>query len=460
MRYKRYAASDINLSPPTRLFRTESFRVAALFAILLLGLSWTLLGVVYWIVNDAEVSTLVSAVNSDIDTIENGYKDEGISEAIEVVKQRMGPSENTSAGYYFLQDGNRRKLAGNLDLGEPTVGLRRFVLRRASHDMTIMGRGAYIADTVYVFVGRDTSPITATKARLLDAFAWIAGASILIAGAGGIFFGVQSMRRIDAIARTCESIVAGRLNDRIPLRGSGDELDRLANVVNDMLDRISTLLENLRQVSSDVAHDLRTPLTHLRSRLENARQKCLTAEQYAATVGDAIGDTDRLLGIFSALLRLSQIESGTRRAVFSQVSLTQLLTKIYELYAPVAEDHAQALERVIQEEVIVNGDAELLTQLFSNLVENSLRHAPAGAIIRIGATSAPGAAVAFVEDNGPGIPVLERENVLRRFYRLATSRSTPGNGLGLALVAAVAKLHQARVELADNHPGLAVRIVF
>ena len=448
------------MSLPTRIFKTESFRVASLFAILLLGLSWTLLGVVYWIVNDAELAALTGAVDSDIDTIRNGYKDEGTPEATEVVNQRLGFHQNTASGYYFLHDAHAGKLAGNLDLTDRSLGLRHFKLRRGSRDIAILGRGANIAEGVYAFVGRDTAPITATRSRLLHAFAWIAGASVLLAVLGGIFLGMQSMRRIDAITRTCESIVAGKFNDRVPLRGSGDELDRLATVVNDMLDRISTLLDNLRQMSSDIAHDLRTPLTHLRTRLETARHKSQTIEDYAATVTDAIADTDRLLRIFGALLRLSQIESGTRREIFSDLSLSAVLAKIYELYSPVAEDHSQILQGVIPAAIHIRGDAELLTQMFSNLVENALRHAPAGSVITIGILQSAGAPTAFVADNGPGIPAAERDNVLRRFYRLAASRSTPGNGLGLALVAAIAKLHQATLQLDDNHPGLIVRIIF
>jgi signal transduction histidine kinase len=312
----------------------------------------------------------------------------------------------------------------------------------------------YIADGIYLFVGRDTSQITKTSVKILKAFAWIEGASILFAALGGIFFSVQFMRRIDAITRTCQSIIAGKFNDRIPLRGSGDELDGLSVAINNMLDRISTLLDNLRQVSSDVAHDLRTPLTHLRNRLEEARQKSVTTDDYAAVVARAIGDTDHLLDIFSALLRISQIESGSRLAAFSALSLTDLLEKIYELYGPVAEDERHVLLHDIQRDVRIRGDGELLTQMFSNLIENAIRHTPPGTRILIRLAVSGGTVAASVEDNGPGIPLGEYDKVFRRFYRLSSSRSTPGYGLGLALVAAIANLHNAKIELGDNHPGL------
>jgi signal transduction histidine kinase len=326
--------------------------------------------------------------------------------------------------------------------------------------VTVLGRGVYIADGVYLFVGRDTGQIVTTRVRILKAFAWIEGVSIVIAGLAGIFFSVQFMRRIDAITRTCQAIIAGRFNDRIPMRGSGDELDSLSIAINNMLDRISTLLDNLRQVSSDVAHDLRTPLTHLRNRLEEARQKSVTADDYAAVVAQAIEDTDHLLVIFAALLRISQIESGSRLAAFSPLSLTELLERIYEMYRPVAEDEHHALLQDIQRDVRVRGDPELLTQLFSNLIENAIRHTPAGTRIRIGLAVEGSTAVALIEDNGPGIPPGEQDKIFRRFYRLTSSRSTPGNGLGLALVAAIVNLHNAKIELNDGRPGLRFQTLF
>jgi signal transduction histidine kinase len=420
-----------------------------------------LLGVVYWIVNDTQTAALVGAIDADISTIKNGYRGEGLPEAIEVIHQRLGSGNYSGAdlpdGYILIRDEATGKFEGNLQLEEFKLGL--FSVPAPRHQkpgstVTVLGRGVYIADGIYLFVGRDTSQIAATRVRIRKAFVWIEGVSILLAGLGGIFFSVQFMRRIDAITRTCQSIIAGEFNDRIPLRGSGDELDRLSVAINNMLDRISTLLDNLRQVSSDIAHDLRTPLTHLRNRLEEARQKSVTTDDYAAVVSHAIDDTDHLLVIFSALLRISQIESGSRLAAFSALSLTDILERIYEMYGPVAEDEHHVLLHDIQKDVRIRGDGELLTQMFSNLIENAIRHTPPGTriLIRLGVSG--NTAAASVEDNGPGIPLGEYDKVFRRFYRLTSSRSTPGYGLGLALVAAIANLHNAKIELSDNHPGL------
>jgi signal transduction histidine kinase len=453
-----------------------------LFAALFLGLAGALIAVIYWIVEDTQTAALVNVVEADISTINNGYQQKGLPEAIEIVQQRLGSPDYSNVdlpgGYILLEDATRGKLAGNLASLSPQLGLISLPRPRRVHDEhkedehreaehtkkprrgIVLGKGVYLADGVYLFVGRDTATIAATRKHILQAFAWVSGATIILAALGGIVFSVQFLRRIDAITRTCNAIVAGRFNDRIPLRGSDNELDRLASAINSMLDRIAALLDNLRQVSSDVAHDLRTPLTRLRQRLEQARLKSTSTDEYSAAVTRAIGDTDELLAIFTALLRISQIEAGTRAAAFREFSLSALLNRIYEMYVPVAEDHGQRLQRDIRDEVRIRGDEELLVQLFSNLIENAVRHTPAGTTVIIALDVVEGMAVASVRDSGPGIPQQEYDKVLRRFYRLSASRSTPGNGLGLALVGAIANLHHAKLELSDNAPGLKVAIVF
>jgi signal transduction histidine kinase len=213
-------------------------------------------------------------------------------------------------------------------------------------------------------------------------------------------------------------------------------------------------------VSSDVAHDLRTPLTRLRNRLEAAREKSTGVVDYSAAMASAIEDTDRLLSLFSALLRISQIEAGTRLQSFAPVELAALLERLFQLYLPVAEDCGHSLARDLQHGLNIRGDEELLTQLFSNLIENALRHTPAGTNIRLSLQAANGDCVACVSDDGPGVPAEDLGKVTRRFYRGSSSRSSEGHGLGLSLVAAIAQLHGAKLQLADARPGLRVEVVF
>jgi signal transduction histidine kinase len=437
--------------------------LAVLFAAVFLVLSLALLAVVYWTVNTTQMATLEAAVDSDIAMIQNAFHDEGVQEAVEVVKQRLGPAEpdaDSLAGYYLIENPTGGKLAGNLAGFPATLGPSTRVVPRGPKLMTVMGRGVLIGDGNYLFVGRNTHEMALTNQRLLRAFVWEAAVCVILAAIVGTLLSLRFMGRIDAITHTCEAIIGGKFNDRIPLRGNGDELDRLARAINRMLDRISALLENLRQVSSDVAHDLRTPLTHLRGRLEHAREKSASVNDYAAAVELAIADTDRVLAIFGALLRISQVESGSRLKTFADVSLSELLERLFELYRPVAEDHAQQLRHSVHDQVTIRGDLELLTQLFSNLIENALRHTSKGSTIDLRLQCEGAIVTATVADNGPGIPAAERNHVLQRFYRLAHSRSMPGSGLGLALAAAIADLHAAQLRLDDNAPGLRVSVIF
>jgi len=208
------------------------------------------------------------------------------------------------------------------------------------------------------------------------------------------------------------------------------------------------------------AHDLRTPLTRLRQRLEAARAGARTAEETGAAIDEAIGEVDELLGTFSALLRIAQIESGTRRAGFAAVDLSAVFRKIADAYAPVAEDQGQSLTSSIGAQAPYRGDRQLLEQMLANLVENALRHTPRGSTISLSLHDTPDGLLGSVADTGPGIPVDARAKVFQPFYRLETSRSTPGSGLGLALVAAIADLHRIQVELSSNEPGLKVSLGF
>jgi signal transduction histidine kinase len=267
------------------------------------------------------------------------------------------------------------------------------------------------------------------------------------------------LRRIDAVNRTSRAIVDGNLAARVPTRGTDDELDQLAINLNAMLDRIQTLMEGLRQVSNDIAHDLRTPLGRLRQRLEATRHGAKTVAEYEIATEAALKETDAILETFSALLRIAQIEAGTRRSAFANVDLSDLVRSVAETYAPVAEEMGDAIGTNVVDDVTVKGDRQLLVQMLANLVENAIRHTPRGTTIRITLTHGPNGIEVRIADDGPGIPETEREKVFRRFYRLEQSRTTPGGGLGLALVKAVADLHGISMRLENRRPGLEVVLV-
>jgi signal transduction histidine kinase len=450
-----------------RIFRSDGFRLAAVFTLLFLTFAGILIGTVLFIVEGTQRAVLTGANDADITTVLNGFLDEGVPEAVEVVKQRLGSSLPGRAlrpdCYMVIEDDRQQKLAGNLPALPRRVGVFEITLPGSttrSAPIAVLGRGVEVTKDTYLFVGRDTRLLAATRERILQAFLWVVIGAIMIAGAGGLLVGLRFMRRVDAIARTCQGIIAGRLGERISLTGREDEWDRLAGAINEMLNRISALLENLRQVSSDVAHDLRTPLTRVRNRLEEAHNNSTSVADYSAAVTTAIDDMDQLLAMFSALLRISQVEAGARLHTFSEVPLTEILENIYQMYLPVAEDCRRSLNASLADGVRIRGDAELLTQMFSNLVENAIRHTPEHTKIQINLTVEGQGVAVSIADDGPGVDPSEHEKVLRRFYRGSSSRAIEGYGLGLALVAAIAQLHQAKLTLSDAKPGLNVRIFF
>jgi signal transduction histidine kinase len=350
-------------------------------------------------------------------------------------------------------------LAGNLPAQPRRIGVFTTTLRDDG-EVRMLGRGTPIGEGAYLFVGRDVRPVAVTSKRIVDAFIWVTAGAFGIATITGVFLGRRFARRVDAVARACKSIVAGRLDERIEVHGRNDEWDRLASAINDMLNRIAALLENLRQVSSDVAHDLRTPLARLRNRLEEARAESTSTTQFAQAIAGAIVDADQILSMFAALLRISQVEAGSRLAKFASVNISELCENVFRMYQPVAEDYEHKLNATLDTGAQVRGDAELLTQMLTNLIENAIHHTPAGTTINLLLRAAADVTCLSVEDNGPGIPADQTEKVLRRFYRLASSRTTAGHGLGLALVSAVVQLHDGAISLADGHPGLRVSIRF
>jgi signal transduction histidine kinase len=250
------------------------------------------------------------------------------------------------------------------------------------------------------------------------------------------------------------------LGTRIPLRGTRDEWDQVAENLNLMLDRIEALMGEVKQVTDNVAHDLRTPLARMRGRLEKAHGRRRDNELDQALIGDTIADLDAVLRIFSSLTRISRIEASDRKVAFRSVDLAEIANKVVELFDAAAEDRRGHLRITGDQRVLVTGDVDLLFDALANLVDNAIKHGREGGEVIVDVAHDRDGAALSVADNGTGIPVTEHQHVFRRFYRLERSRSMPGNGLGLSLVAAVARLHGARIEMTDNLPGLKFRLLF
>jgi signal transduction histidine kinase len=452
-----------------RLFQTESFRLAAVYAGLFFGSMAVLIVLIYLIVGHAFERDLLEDSNDDLASIHKAYATEllkrpgkAVHEAKEMIDDRLLAADKDDV--FLLQSGTSTRLAGNLPVMAPEAGILRFrnpiPTDSDKREHMILGRGEVLAPGLYAFVGRDLHEAQEAESEVLRAFGLVMLASLLAAAVGGLFLSRSFLRRVDAITGTCRAIMAGRLGDRIAMRGTRDELDRLAATINDMLDRIGALMESLRQVSNDIAHDLRTPLAHLRYRLEMAKLEAKSTQDYETAVEAAIADSDQLLEMFAALLRIAQIEAGARHAGMEEVDLATLLGHVGDLYKPVMDDTGHPFEVQLAPCAPVRGDPQLLLQLFANLLDNAVHHTPAGARISLIAQMDGARPMIVVADEGPGIPVEDRQKVFRRFFRREQSRTTPGSGLGLALVLAIADLHGAEISLCDNNPGLRVVVKF
>jgi signal transduction histidine kinase len=377
-----------------------------------------------------------------------------------VIARRMAAAPN--GGFeYLLLDARGHAVVGAIPAGAGHVGPGSVVMseRGDAHPERLVTLGTRLGDGALLVVATDGYDVDRLRHHMIRFTILWAIVVTLLALLGGWWAGRLFVKRLAAVNAAVERIMAGRLEQRLPAIGLAPELDELSRNLNRMLDRIDGLMEGLRQVSTDVAHDLRTPLTRLRQTLEAARDAPGRGEVDAG-IEVAIAQADHLLGVFRAILRLAQIEGGGRRARFATVDLGALLAGLIETYEPVAADAGHRLVAPAQAPATVEGDAELLAQLFANLIENAILHTPAGTEVRIGIAREQGGVIATVADTGPGVPEAERANILRRFYQLDPSRGSGSAGLGLSLAAAIATLHEARLTIGDAAPGLTVKVAF
>lgn len=448
-----------------RLVRTATFRLAAGFAALFSVSIIVVSSIVYVAMTRYSDQQIDLSISAEVKTIRDSLAGASAPEIVKAINDRLTDID-PDYFYYALQDADGGVLAGNLRPLPAVTGWADIPLRTTDGDgnrerHTIRGLGVDLTPELRLFIGRDTHDLDELQEGITSFFLAGAAATVLLALASGLVLSARFLRRVEAVNVAARHIMDGHLDERVPSRGKGaDEFDRLAANLNAMLDRIQQLMQGLHQVSSDIAHDLRTPLSHMRQRLELARLKAASAADYDAAVERAVADIDGILGVFAALLRIAQIEAGARREGFAPIDLSGVFETIIDTYGPVADDSGHRLTGTVAPGLRIRGDRQLLTQMLANLVENTIRHTPAGTGITVSLAPGPDGPVGQVRDTGPGIPEAARQKVFQRFFRLDASRMTPGSGLGLSLVAAVAQLHEIRLALADNGPGLAVTLDF
>ena len=461
-------ASAIACARMRRLLNTSGFRLGLLYCAVFASGFAVLLLATYWTSTAALRAQIRARVTEESHALLAEAANDGTDSILQDIAERLKLA-GSSAGYYIVYDSRGVKTGGNLDRVPAKAGWQQIEFKDAmmaepaslaDEDHQLWGLGSALPDGGFLFVGQDAFRVLSAQEAIIESFAWSGGISLLLAALAGAVLSRSFLRRIDAINRTSQAIMEGRLKERIPVRGTSDEIDRLSINLNRLFDSSQSLLESLKQVGTDIAHDLRTPLSRLRQGLEEARMRTGDPEVHEHAIDNAIAESDQLLATFAALLRIAQIESGSRKAGFKDVDLSQIFEKAVGAYTAVAEDGGKRLVATVASGVRFHGDGELLLQMTANLLDNAIRHTPAGTQIGISLETSSGGATAIIADSGPGIPAGQRDKVFQRFYRLDASRSTSGNGLGLALVSAIAGLHEIALSLEDARPGLKVVLAF
>lgn len=454
-----------------RLLRTTAVRLALRYALIYVVVLSVALAAFFWSTTRYVDSRLEEALEQEIHTLTALFDKAGAENFRQGILRRIesGPEEDR---LYLLVTEGGDNIAGNLiewpdgpDI--PSDGEVRSIW---IDDDNILGN-VYDDDAYLPVVARELPDGTrlllaggveqAEELQELTEFLIeVLGLSVLLALLMSIVLGRKILGRMDTISQTASEIVAGDLSQRVPVSGQNDEFDALATRLNTMLDRIQQLIKGIREVTDNIAHDLRSPLTRLRNRLEVALLEERNPDEYRQVLERGIEDAKSLTATFNSLLGIAQAEAGNHRTQWGPFELNTLASDLVDLYKPVAEGKGQALKLEDSRAVKFTGSRDLLAQAMGNLMENAIKYTPEGGKIRIQVSRTGDTTAVIVSDTGPGIPESERDHVLQRFVRLEGARNTPGNGLGLSLVKAVTELHGGKLVLDDASPGLRVIMRF
>lgn len=426
-----------------------------------------LMGFIYWATAGYMSSQTDETIEAEIIGLAEQYQRQGLNGLISVIRERVARDPNGKAVYLFTAR-DFIKLAGNINKwpedGEVQDGWLNFTLNENLGWSNPEARPArarvfIVPGGLRLLVGRDVHEFMALKELVERAINFGMAITFGLAMFGGIMMSRSTAKRIELINQTSQKIMKGNLLLRIPDRGTNDDFDQLARNLNEMLDKIVQLMDGIRHVSDNIAHDLRTPLTRLRNQLENTLIS-VERDEDRQKVASAVAEADQLLATFNALLRIARLEVSNKASNFQKFNLSDLVHDAGELYEALAEDKNQQFQLDVNDHIQMIGDKDLIFQTLCNLIDNAIKYTPEGGSIQVSLHSQEKQICLSVADSGIGIPEEERDKVFQRFYRVAKSRSLPGNGLGLSLVLAVMDIHYSKVQLSDNEPGLIVQLIF
>jgi signal transduction histidine kinase len=453
-----------------KLLRTTAFKLTLVYLGIFVLFAASLLA--YFALNTRRLITeqITATVNGEVNGLSEQYGQGGLRRLVVVVDVR---SRRPGSSLYLVTTPSGEGLAGNVGSLEPGVLDRPGWLETNYHRLEApegaehraLVRVVQLPGGFHLLVGRDLDERERLFGIVVNAGQWSLALVIVLGLVGGFFVSRRVLSRIDAMTGTAQTIMAGDLSGRLPVAGTGDELDRLADNVNAMLERIEALMRGLKEVSDNIAHDLKTPLTRLRNRCEQALRSATGEASYRAALESTIAESDDLIRTFDALLMIARAESGQARDNMTEFDASEIARDVGELYEPVADEKGIALKIDAPAAAPVRGNRELVSQALANLIDNAIKYAgPSGKVNGASAeivvrAGNDGERIALsVADHGPGIPDADRGRVVERFVRLERSRSEPGSGLGLSLASAVARLHGGELKLEDNHPGLRTTI--
>ncbi len=440
-----------------RLWRSAGLRLALVYSGLFAVSALALVLFLWWATAGLLDRQVEAAIRADAQGLSEQWQGGGLQALQNTIEDRLAENVDDDA-IYLLTDDHMRPLAGNLAAWPPLVASAdmpfNLMISRAGTTSMAQVRRFDLPDGSRLLIGRDVETRTPLRALLTSALLWSLVVLAVLATVGGLVMQRLFRRMIASVSQTAEAIAQGELGRRVRVSGRGDEFDRLAETINDMLDRIGRLMDGVREVSNSIAHDLRTPITRARTRLEDAAGHAGGAAELRAAVDRAVADLDGVAAVFDALLRIAVIEAGTRRSAFADVDFAPVLAELAELYTAPAEERALTLAFTAPDTLPVHGDRDLVGQAVVNLLDNALKFSPPGGAVRLSAVRDASGVRISVQDEGPGLSPADRARATQRFFRAETARSTPGAGLGLALVEAVAQLHGGSLALEEGAPGL------
>jgi signal transduction histidine kinase len=458
------------------LLRTTTFRVAVVYLAVFAASVFLVLASIYWNTAGFMARQTDQVLDAEIRGLAEQYNQRGVRGLADIVKRRA--SEGGDSLYLIMAPG-KRVVGGNLS-GWPQVRTGADGWIDFTYDAIVdgeaerhaaRGRHLILRNGLDLLVGRDVHERKQIEQRIVNALFWGIVITAITGLAGAFIMSRNMTARIDAVNKTSREIIGGDLSRRVPLKGTGDEMDELAGNLNAMLDKIERLMLGMREVADNIAHDLRSPLNRIRNRLEVTLMQADDLEAYREALEMTIVESDDLLSTFNALLSIARAEAGAARETMEPLELAELVSDTAELYEPVAEEKGLSFNCEIERAPMIWGNREMLAQAVTNLLDNAIKYSVSGGQIGISLKAgdvsgySKGAVRLSVYDSGPGIPVTDRERVRQRFVRLERSRNTQGSGLGLSLVSAVAQLHEARLSLSDNDPmrkppGLRAMLIF